>query len=460
MKKINLTIGALLLGSVLFASNFVACGGGDSGTTGLAGTTGAAGQNTAGTTGAAGTGTDGGAAGTGSANVDGGNATLADGKCVSGAFKRDGVCSCQGDSPNVCGDACTNVKSDNDNCGACGVKCTGTSACNNGTCGPQATNVLPKVAGCGELTIAVSGGKIYYANKTGNSVSSVATTGGAATVISSTEKAPTAIAVSGTNILWINNVAGAPVDGGATVTSTIRKSAAGAAPTDVVTATAPGGGIRGFVASADGNTIYYSTGTFVKAVPIAGGASTAVAVEEHGGIPGALALEGTKLAYPTDLNGDVDIVTIMPGVEARCGKEDDTKPTGYDMLNCVRIARSQGSLKKELMMAFGGWAYWIDNPSIKAGELAPPGTPANDQVGSTMFAIQGMTTNKTNIYFTDADTNAPTAPNGTIWKTGINKAQLTSQVPLARGQVSPGSIALDATKVYWAADCAINATGL
>ncbi len=89
MKKINLTIGALLLGSVLFASNFVACGGSDSsGTPGVAGTTGSSG-----TTGQAGTGTtDGGGAGTGAGPVDASSAMLADGRCAPGSFRRDGVC--------------------------------------------------------------------------------------------------------------------------------------------------------------------------------------------------------------------------------------------------------------------------------------------------------------------------------------------------------------------------------
>jgi hypothetical protein len=62
----------------------------------------------------------------------------------------------------------------------------------------------------------------------------------------------------------------------------------------------------------------------------------------------------------------------------------------------------------------------------------------------------------TNIYFTDGDSNDATA--GTIWKTGINKAQVDSQVPLARNQAGAGSISVNATKVFWATDCAINST--
>lgn len=460
MKKTNLTIGALLLGSVLFVSNFVACNSGDSGgNTGVAGTTGAGGTTGGAGTGAAGTGapSDGGA-GTGSAPTDGGgSATLADGKCASGAFKRDGVCQCQGSVPNICGDSCTDIKLDNDNCGACGMKCTGSSTCNGGTCGPAATNVLPKVTGCGELSIALSADKIYYADKMHGTISSIAKTGGAATALTgaTTEKAPTAIVVSGTNVLWINNVPGA----GQMVASTIRKSAAGAAPVDLVTATANGGGIRGLVVSADGNTVYYSTGVYVKSIPMAGGTSTDVAMEEHEGIPGALAMDGDKIVYPTDLNGDVDVIKVVPGTVAKCGKEDPANPGSYLMVNCVRIARSQGSLKKEVILAFGGWAYWIDGGAIKGGELAPAGTAANDQIGTTMLnPIAGMAVNpaKSNIYFTEYDTNAATGMSGLVQKTG--KAKESAQSAIARNQVAPGSIAVDATKVFWAAECEINAT--
>jgi hypothetical protein len=462
MKKTNLTIGALLLGSVLFVSNFVACSGGEDGT-GQAGTTGAAGTvGNAGTNGG-GAGTSGptdGGAGTTTGPTDGGpSATLADGKCVTGAFKRDGVCQCQGSVPNVCGDMCTDVKTDNDNCGSCGMKCAGSSTCNNGTCGPAAVAVLPKVTGCGELTIALNaaGDKIFYANKTAGAISSVPTAGGAATPVTgaATEKAPTAITVSGTNVLWINNVPGA----GMSVASTIRKSANGAAPVDLVTATADGGGIRGMAVSADGNTVYYSTGNYVKAIPMAGGTSTDIALEEHGGIPGAIAIDGTKLVYPTDLNGDVDVITIVAGTVAKCGKPNAQNPEIYDMVNCVRIARSQGSLRKDAMLAFGGWAYWIDGGAIKGGELAPAGTAANDQIGSTMLnPITSMAVNpaKTNIYFTESDVNAPTGMSGIVQKTG--KAKESPQSPLARNQVAPYSIAVTATKVYWAADCGIWST--
>jgi hypothetical protein len=183
-----------------------------------------------------------------------------------------------------------------------------------------------------------------------------------------------------------------------------------------------------------------------------------VALEEHGGIPGALAIQGTKIVYGTDLNGDVDVITVVPGTVAKCGKEDPANPGQYLMTNCVRIARSQGSLVKEVILAFGDWAYWIDSPSVKSGELAPPGTPANDQIGSTMTTLKSMATNPahTNIYFTDGDSNDATA--GTIWKTGINKSQVDSQVPLARNQAGAGSISVNATKVFWATDCAINST--
>jgi sugar lactone lactonase YvrE len=72
--------------------------------------------------------------------------------------------------------------------------------------------------------------------------------------------------------------------------------------------------------------------------------------------------------------------------------------------------------------------------------------------------IAGMAVNpaKSNIYFTEYDANAPTGMSGLVQKAG--KAKESPQSAIARNQVAPGSIAVDATKVFWAAECEINAT--
>jgi hypothetical protein len=439
MTKINMTIGALLVGSLYVAANFAACNGGGS-------QTGAAGSSAAGTsaTGAAGSSATG-AAGS-SSNTDAGSmsATLADGKCVINAYPREGgICMCQPSTPNVCGDRCTDTKTDNANCGMCGKACPATSTCNNGTCGPEAMTVVPAAAGCMSMQIAVGDGKIFWTDLGHKTVKSVPVAGGNATVISMVETGPTLITVRGTTVFWL--------DGG----MILKKSVAGAAPTVVYTSTTK---INGFTVSADGMKVYFSTGVTVKQVMTAATAID-VALEEHEGVPGALALDpnGTTMVYPTDLNGDVDIVYLKDGMVAKCGKEDPANPGMYLMVNCTRIARSQGSLFKEAVVAVAGKVYWVDGTSVKGGDSAPGAAASNDTYGSTLENnITALTANATTIYFAEAKSDGT---EGIIEKTAMMKD--STPVQLARGQKGPNSIATDATKVYWStSDCSINATGL
>jgi hypothetical protein len=158
MKKSNLSIGMLLVCSVFLACSKSSTPGGTAGTSGGAGTTGAAGTT---------------------AQTDGGSATLPDGGCAVGAYARNGVCSCQTDMPTVCAGTCTNIMTDESNCGACGTVCKATATCTAGHCGPEAKTIVPANAtGCQGLHIAVSGGTIYYTDMGAGKVSSVAVAGG------------------------------------------------------------------------------------------------------------------------------------------------------------------------------------------------------------------------------------------------------------------------------------------
>jgi hypothetical protein len=448
MKKINMTIGALLVGSLYVAANFAACNGGGS-QTGAAGSSAAGSSATgaAGTTctGAAGTSATG-AAGT-SSNTDAGamSATQPDGKCVTNAYPREGgICMCQPSTPNVCGDRCTDTKTDNANCGMCGKACPATSTCNNGTCGPEATTVVPAAPGCMSMQIAVGNGNIYWTDLGHKTVkyAPVSGCGAVTTITDATATGPTLITLRGTTLFWLDGMV-------------IKKSVGGAAAEVVYTSPTK---INGLTVSADGMKVYFSTGVTVKQVMTATTAID-VALEEHEGVPGALALDpnGTTMVYPTDLNGDVDIVYLKDGMVAKCGKEDPANPGMYLMVNCTRIARSQGSLFKEAVVAVAGKVYWVDGTSVKGGDSAPGAAASNDTYGSTLENnITALTANATTIYFAEAKSDGT---EGIIEKTAMVKD--STPVQLARGQKGPNSIATDATKVYWStSDCSINATGL
>jgi hypothetical protein len=416
------------------------------GTTGIAGISGVAGTGfvtgVAGTTGAAAVGGTAGTVGNGMTASCGsfGSPTRPSGSCVTGAFKRNGVCTCQAATPNVCGDQCVDVQTDDANCGCCGNACGPTSTCNQGKCGPAAIEIVPASPGCESIDLAVEAGTLYWTDKGHGRVSSMPTTGGVVTTIAAFNLgAPSQIAVRDKSVYWA--APGAIMH----ATPTIQPH--------TITMITP----NGFAVSADGAYVYYSTGTSVVRVLATTGASpVVVAREEHGGIPTALALDGSVLAYPTDLNGDVDVATLNEGKVASCGKEG---PNG-ELLNvdCLRVARSQGSLLREKIVAQQGRVLWADGSTLKMSGTTPGSPPANDFVaGTNADFISSFATLGNMIYFSDhaaADTAS-----GVIYKAAFARDQ--TAIRLARGQREPRSVVVDDKRVYWStSDCRIMSTGL
>ena len=459
MNKLKLSVGILLVGCVAFATNFAACGSKSSGT----GTGGAGGSSAGGSGGT-----------TGAAGADP-LATNPDGTCVAGAFKRNGVCACQSDTPKVCAAMCTDATTDVANCGTCGKACNATATCNAGTCGADVTNLVPAITGCMSLNLAVAGTTIYFTDTGHGTVNSVATTGGAVTKLVMGEVSPGMILTAGTNLFWISikSVTTTTADGGAmvmTTTASIRKaSTAGAGAADLVTETNIHGGINGMALNAAGDTLYYSADTNVKSIAVSGTATmgTIVAEEQLGGVPTGIGIEGTTLAYVTEINGDVDVVTIgattaanatsmCPANTACCGFHDPADPAMENLLNtsCTRVARSQGAPFFGAMIVKGGNLYWSNDGSITTNSAAQVTTASahgfntdNMQVATTGGAsVTAMAGDATNIYF---------AQDGLIQKTPYTV--MSTAVNVARAQMAPSSIALDTTKVYWSTgDCAIN----
>jgi hypothetical protein len=104
------------------------------------------------------------------------------------------------------------------------------------------------------------------------------------------------------------------------------------------------------------------------------------------------------------------------------------------------------------MIVKGGNLYWSNDGSITTNSAAQVtnmhGFDTNNmQVATTGGAsVTAMAGDATNIYF---------AQDGLIQKTPY--AVMSNAVNVARAQMAPSSIALDATKVYWSTgDCAIN----
>jgi hypothetical protein len=440
---------------------------GAAGTAGAAGTSGAASTSgAAGTAGAAGGPPAAGAADTGVDPASGAIATRADGRCVQGAFKRmtTGLCTCQPDVPSVCGDACTELSRDNANCGACGHACAATSVCNAGVCGPEATTFLPAAPGCTRLDLAIAGGNLYWSDQGHGTISRRALAGGPTTPLAASEKSPSRLLVRGATLFWIDVVATKPITSQYGIvtdetTATIRKAAlAGGAPMDLATETNLWGGIRGLAVSDDGLTLFYSSDTKIRAVPVTGGTPTDVGSEERGGIPTGLGVAGSYIGYITDLNGNVDVINVTDGAVARCGGINPADMTGESLLmvNCVRIGGCTPDALMEKFIVRGEKAYWGDGATLWTGPVRSD-SPLRANKDSVTYglsseggAFSGLVDAPDALYFAQPGWQG----NGLVEKTSYELS--STPVALVRGQNVPRSLAVNESKVYWStADCAI-----
>jgi hypothetical protein len=429
-------------------------GGGNAGpgVAGSSGTTGGGGIAGSGTAGAGGNFGNAGTTGLGSMCIA--NAATLDVspcRCVTGAYIHNSACQCQAGLTDICPTTgCTDKMVDPDNCGTCGTRCAPTSTCNGGVCGPAPTVLLPPVSGCvGGLSIAASDGTVFYADATHNTINRV----GVGALLTN-ESGASQLALNGKDLYWYDKG-----------TNTIRRLlATSVVATNVFTATTMTASppatdtVGGFLVTPDGGRVYVSVGTTVVAISTAiagGGTPSVVAEERRGGIPEALALDGTtNVVYPTSINGDVDAPDLVGTPPAICGVED----VNGNVLQgtCPRLARSQGELLPTFVAVIAGLAYWVDGTNLKSEMI-----PAAGGAGTTFITI-GMAQTSTitaavsngsdTIYFADADPGALTQ--GFIEKTSL--APNSTPILLARGQYAPVSVAVDATKVYWStADCAI-----
>ncbi|HVZ75151.1 MAG TPA: hypothetical protein VHJ20_22370 [Polyangia bacterium] len=456
MNKLNLSIGVLLIGSLLGA-----CSKSDSGTGNTGGTTGGGGS-TGGSTGSGGTVANGGSTGAGGNYVvcsgcdSGAPATKTGGGCKDNAYPHTvagvaNVCVCQSGTPKACDTMCTDITTDTDNCGACNTKCATNATCVASKCGVAPTVAVQKPATtCKGLWLTSTTGSLTWSDTGAGKVFTMSTSGtGTPMAVSGTETtAPKFVQVVGTSTFWLDG------------DMTIRMAKAGTVTTVTTSATK----INGFVASADAATVYFSTGSTVMSVAATGGATTKVAEENNEmagvqqGVPLALGLgtgaNANLLAYGTDINGDVDIVTISADKtkSALCVASPGEEPAGFTNVMCARIARSQGSLNQTVIIPSGNNVYWIDGRNLHLNAFSANAAQSNKTVASADNAISSMVLGTDAIYFTSFDPQDPTT--GVVQKTGL--AEASPIVPLARNINGPSSIAADGKKVFFAtADCEI-----
>ena len=170
--------------------------------------------------------------------------------------------------------------------------------------------------------------------------------------------------------------------------------------------------------------------------------------QEDTGIPHALGIEGALLAYPTDVNGDIDIMTLVDGTAAACASADSMSLTNK---NCVRVGRSQGRLNFDAVYVIDKIAYWANQASVLSNPADGTGTNSTIASGdSNATKLPALSVSNGSAYFADDQGFVFLAP---------LKASAT-RISVARGQKNVTSIVADASKVYWAADCAIMSSPL
>jgi len=439
MTKTNRSMGFLMVSVWL-----VACGGG-------------ANQKPTGAAGSQGGGGGGGATGGNNqpdASVSDGAITPIDGKCpMQGAYPHGGICMCQADLPNVCDNVCVDLQSDNDHCGDCATKCPATAVCNAGKCTASTTVVLPApapaagpdggTASCGPLRLVAAGGNLYWTDTQKGTVNSMLASGGTPTAIASGQLAPTHLQVVGGNVFWLNSGE-----------KKIMKSALTAGtPTLVVTAPTTDDHIGGFAVSADGSTVYFSSTNAdatarpeatISKVAATGGAITVVGAQDHG-VPAAVAIDGTTVAFPVNGNGDVNAIAVMDGKLAQCGLPPADGGTDEIDINCSRLGRSQGELFIDDIFAFGGSAYWLDGQNLKTGVVA------NNTAGTFELVTASLNGNVFTAFTMDGTTTAYLVELGVqncaVWKDPDKQTQCLTYGPATASLVQKSPVMTNATAV-------------
>lgn len=359
-----------------------------------------------------------------------------DGKCGPSSVKRaaDGLCYCQPATLTSCSNGCGDLQTDPDRCGDCDTKCEASQACRAGKCTASPTVLVPAAEGCRSIKLAVADGTLYWTDEGHGTVQSITVAGGTAKSLVTGQMAPTQIAVNGTALYWLASGA----------KSIMTATLAGASPTEVVKSATDA--IAAFTFSEDGKSLYFSAGRFVNKTTAAPGGTVTEVGHEESGLPHALAVAGKLIAYPADLNGDVDIMTEVAGTPAVCASPDSKTDTNS---SCARVARSQGGLYLDASYIVDGDAYWLNGPQVVTSPAdVPDGTNDFVATATNPAALAGtaLTIVDKQVYFAD-DT-------GTVYHSGLMVNAVVET--LARAQKSPMSIAADANNVYWAnTDCSI-----
>ncbi len=353
--------------------------------------------------------------------------------------------------PNVCpsaeiecNGACINPSGDVNNCGACGVTCSGT--CALGRCIVQLAPGDGAGAGNARAALAVTSTSVYYFGAGG--LMSVPIGGGTPATIAPGGSG--AIATDAKNVYYFGpgGLMSVPLAGGTPVTL------------------APGSGY-GITVNSYG-VCWTSVSGEVLSVPLDGigdGGSPTVLAEGQGYADGIVATN--THVYWTDngmlssaggfapLSGTVQALALTPppastdgGTPDDGGTSDDAGTVDAGDAGPLKTIASAQNYPVEVTVDPTS-VYWTASGTVanafNDGALmkAPIGGGAATPLASAQPTPFGIAVDATNVYWTNND-NAGTS--GTVMSIPVGGG---TPVTLAAGQSSPWYVAVDSTSVYW-----------